>query len=82
MLVRIARKNHGEILVKDEAVKSEKRGYDPYSAVTFLLVGLGLGVVFGMVFNPRTKQGVRAERINSRRSRVCEPQEEAKEPVA
>ena len=65
--------------MKDEAVKREKRGYDPYSAVTFLLIGLGLGVVFGMVFNPKRKRAVRAEGINSRLSRVSKPQEEAKE---
>jgi hypothetical protein len=68
-----------ERYLKDEAVKSEQRGYDPYSAVTFLLIGLGLGVVFGMVFNPKTKQGVTPAGINGRRSRVCKPQEEAKE---
>ena len=73
------RTNHEEIPMKGEIMKSEKSGYDPYSAVTFLLIGLGLGEVFGMVFNPKTKQGVTPAGINSRRSRVCKPQEEAKE---
>ena len=35
-----------------EMMKSEKSGYDLYSAVTFLLIGLGLGTVFAMIFNP------------------------------
>jgi hypothetical protein len=59
-----------------------KIGYDLYSAVTFLLIGLGLGTVFAMVFNPNTKQRVRLERINSRRAPGVQPQEEEKERVA
>jgi len=65
-----------------EIMKSEKSGYDPYSAVTFLLIGLGLGAVFGMVFNPKAKQRVGPEGINRRRPPGMQPQEEAKEPVA
>jgi hypothetical protein len=76
------RKNHEEIPMKGEIMKSEKSGYDPYSAVTFLLIGLGLGAVFGMVFNPKTKQRVSPEGINRRRPPAMQPQEEAKEPVA
>ena len=68
--------------MKGEMMKSEKNGYDPYSAVTFLLIGLGLGAVFGMVFNPKTKQRVRPEGINRRGPRSMQPQEEAKERVA
>jgi hypothetical protein len=68
--------------MKGEMMKSEKSGYDPYSAVTFLLIGLGLGAVFGMVFNPKTKQRVSPEGINRRRPPGTQPQEEAKERVA
>lgn len=65
--------------MKDEMMKSE---YDLYSAVTFLLIGLGLGTVFAMVFNPKTKQRVRLEGINGRRAPGVQPQEKAKEQVA
>jgi hypothetical protein len=68
--------------MKGEMMKSEKTGCDPYSAVTFLLIGLGLGAVFGMVFNPNTKQRVGPERINRRRPRGMQLHEEAKERVA
>jgi hypothetical protein len=68
--------------MKGETMKSEKSGYEPYSAVTFLLIGLGLGAVFGMVFNPKTKQRVSPEGINRRRPPGTQPQEEAKERVA
>jgi hypothetical protein len=63
--------------MKGEMMKSEKSEYDLYSAVTFLLIGLGLGAVFGMVFNPKTKQKVRLQGINSRRPQGVQPQEEA-----
>lgn len=68
--------------MKRVMMKSEKIGYDLYSAVTFLLIGLGLGTVFAMVFNPNTQQRVRLEGINSRRAPGVQPQEEAKERVA
>lgn len=42
------------------ATKSE---YDLYSAITFFLVGLGVGSVLALVFNPR--QRVALEAINS-----------------
>jgi hypothetical protein len=67
--------------MKGEMMKSEKSEYDLYSAVTFLLIGLGLGAVFGMVFNLKTKQRVRPEEINSRRPPSVQPQKEAKERV-
>ncbi len=68
--------------MKGEMMKTAKNEYDPYSAVTFLLIGLGLGAVFGMVFNPKTKQRVRPEGINSRRPPGVQPREEAKKRVA
>ena len=46
----------------ENATKSE---YDLYSAVTFFLVGLGVGSVLALVFNPRHR--VELEAINSRR---------------
>ena len=65
--------------MKREMMKSEKIGYDLYSAVTFLLIGLGIGTVFTMVFNPNKQQRVRLEGINSRRAPGVQPQEEAQE---
>ena len=41
-----------------------KREYDLSSAVTFLLVGLGLGSVFTILFGPSTEPGRRPEGIN------------------
>ena len=38
-----------------------KTEYDVNSAVTFLLVGLGLGVVLAIVFDPLTKPGIRQQ---------------------
>jgi hypothetical protein len=57
-----------------------KSEYDLYSAVTFLLVGLGIGSVLAIVFNPG--QQVALERINSWRTARMQPQEEAKERIA
>jgi hypothetical protein len=57
-----------------------KSEYDLYSAVTFLLVGLGIGSVLAIVFNPG--QRVALERINSWRTAGMQPQEEAKERIA
>ena len=57
-----------------------KSEYDLYSAVTFLLVGLGIGSVLAIVFNPG--QRVALERINNWRTAGMQPQEEAKERIA
>ena len=46
----------------ENATKSE---YDLHSAVTFFLVGVGVGSVLALVFNPRHR--VALEAINSRR---------------
>jgi hypothetical protein len=50
-----------EVLMEG-AMKSE---YDLYSAVTFFLVGIGVGSVLALVFNPR--QRVELEAINTGR---------------
>jgi hypothetical protein len=57
-----------------------KSEYDIYSAVTFLLVGLGIGSVLAIVFSPG--QRVALEGINSWRTARMQPQEEAKERIA
>jgi hypothetical protein len=44
---------------------TNKSEYDLNSAITFLLVGLGVGSVLSIVFNP--KQRAAPEEINSRR---------------
>ena len=54
--------------------------YDLNSAVTFLLLGLGLGAVLGIAFNP--KQNVAPQGINSRRMFGLQPRREAEERVA
>jgi len=57
-----------------------KSEYDLCSAITFLLVGLGIGSVLAIVFNP--KQRVALEGINSWRTAELQPQGEAEERVA
>ena len=54
--------------------------YDLYSAITFLLVGLGIGSVLAIAFNP--KQNVAPEGINSRRMSGLQSRREAEERVA
>ena len=46
----------------ENATRSE---YDLHSAVTFFLVGVGVGSVLALVFNPRHR--VKLEAINTRR---------------
>ena len=41
-----------EVLMKDARNESE---YDLYSAITFLLVGLGIGSLLAIVFNPKPR---------------------------
>jgi hypothetical protein len=48
--------------MENEMMRSE---YDVTSAVTFLLVGLGLGSFLTIVFGPRTKLEGRSEGVNS-----------------
>lgn len=65
-------------------MKSERMPdkYDLCSAITFLLIGLGFGAVWAMVFNPKTKQEMRPEGMNSRPTLSVQAQEEARERVA
>jgi hypothetical protein len=53
--------------------------YEPYSAVTFLMLGLGIGTVLALVCNPKMRQGVKLEGINRWRTPGASPQEEAEE---
>ncbi len=54
--------------------------YDLYSAITFLLVGLGIGSLLAIAFNP--KQRVAPAGVNSWRTSGLQPQREAEERVA
>jgi hypothetical protein len=54
--------------------------YDLNSAITFLLVGLGIGSVLSIVFNP--KQRTAPEEINSWRMSGLQSRKEAEERVA
>jgi hypothetical protein len=71
-------KAHGREVVM-EGARNESE-YDMYSAITFLLVGLGIGSVLAIVFNP--KQRVPAEGINSWRVSRLQPRREAEERIA
>jgi hypothetical protein len=68
-----------------------KSEYDLYSAITFLLVGLGIGSVLAVVFNPKQRaapEGIKLEGVNgirgsnSWRTAGVRPQEEANERIA
>jgi hypothetical protein len=59
-----------------------KREYDVSSAVTFLLVGLGLGSVLTICFGLGTKAGLRPEGINRWRLPDAQRQGEAEERLA
>jgi hypothetical protein len=54
--------------------------YDLSSAITFLLVGLGVGSILAVVFNP--KQRVALDGINSGSAPGFQPRREAEEQVA
>jgi len=53
--------------------------YEPYSAVTFLLLGLDIGTVLALVCNPKMGQRVKLEGINSWRTPGVQPQDKAEE---
>ena len=57
-----------------------KTEYDLNSAITFLLVGLGIGSVLSIVFNPKLR--VEPEEINRWRTSGVQPQTEAEKRVA
>jgi hypothetical protein len=59
---------------------TNKSGYDLNSAITFLLVGLGIGSVLSILFNPKPKQRGAPEEINS--WRMSGLRREAEERVA
>jgi hypothetical protein len=71
---------------------TNKNEYDLNSAVTFLLVGLGIGSVLALAFNPKlnpklntklnTKQRATPEEIKSWHMSGSQPQSEAEERVA
>jgi hypothetical protein len=63
---------------------TNKNEYDLNSAVTFLLVGMGIGTVLALAFNPKlnTKQRAAPEEINSWRMSGMHPRSEAEERVA
>jgi hypothetical protein len=56
--------------------------YDPYSAVTFLLLGLGIGAVLTIVCSPQMREAGRLERMSSRRASWLQPQREQNRRVA
>jgi hypothetical protein len=53
--------------------------YEPYSAVTFLMLGLGIGTVLALVCNPKMRQRVKLKGTNRWRTPGVQPQEEAEE---
>jgi len=60
-----------------------KSGYDLYSAITFFFVGLGIGSVVAIVFDPKQRvapDGIKG--IKNWRAAGSQPQEEAKERIA
>jgi hypothetical protein len=59
-----------------------KPGYDVDSAITFLLVGLGIGAVLALVFNPKMEQRVMRDRINRWRTPRTQLREEARQQAA
>jgi len=59
-----------------------RSGYDPYSAVTFLLLGLGIGAVAAIFCSPQMRQGGGLNKINSRRVMGLQPKDEANHRVA
>jgi hypothetical protein len=50
--------------------------YEPYSAVTFLLLGLGIGTVVALVCKPKMRRRVELEKIDSWHTPGAQPQEE------
>ena len=59
---------------------TNKSEYDLNSAITFLLVGLGIGSALSILFNP--KQRSAPEEINRWRMSGLQPRREAEERVA
>jgi len=59
---------------------TKKSGYDLNSAITFLLVGMGIGSILAVVLNP--KQRTAPEEINRWRTSELQPRREAEERAA
>jgi hypothetical protein len=57
-----------------------KSEYDLSSAITFLLVGMGIGSILALVFNPTQRDA--PEEINSWRLSGLRPRPEARERAA
>lgn len=51
--------------------------YEPNTAVTFLLLGLGVGTVLALVCSPQVRQRAKLEEINSWSTRHAEPRADA-----
>jgi hypothetical protein len=69
---------HGREVLMESA--TNEGGYDLYSAITFLLVGLGVGSVLAIVFDP--KQRVAPAEIDRWRMSGSQSRTEAEERVA
>jgi hypothetical protein len=57
-----------------------KSEYDLSSAITFLLVGMGIGSILAVVFNPKQRDA--PEEINSWRRSELRPRRKAEERAA
>ncbi len=70
----------------EREVRPVKSEYDLNSAITFLLVGLGIGSVLAMLFDPKQRvklEGIKRDKgVDSWRPARLHQQEEAKERVA
>jgi hypothetical protein len=53
--------------------------YDTYSAITFLLLGLGIGTFLTLVCNPKMRQRLKPTEINNWRTPGAQPQKETRE---
>jgi len=71
---------------REREVRPVKSEYDLNSAITFLLVGLGIGSALAMLFDPKqrvTLEGIERDKgIDSWHTARLHQQEEAKERVA
>ena len=56
--------------------------YDLNSAITFLLVGLGIGAILAMLVDPKQKLKSPPEGLNSRHMSGLQPRMQAEEQVA
>lgn len=74
---RLHERHEREVLM--ERARNEIE-YDLNSAITFLLVGLGIGAILAMVFDPKQKAPL--EGMNGRRTSGLQPRRQAQERVA